>query len=274
MDRRTLLAGLVATGCAARAGRGRGWEHPDASLRVLTLNLAHGRARALLQTRARRSSWYRHNLDVVADVLRREAPDVVALQEAELGSRWAGGFDHVDHLARACGLDVLATAAFVDDPARARRYGTALLGHGPADAASGHGFVHHGRWPKGYCRAHVAWGPQPITVVSAHLDPTSVAIRRAQIDELVVELGDAPRPLVVLGDLNTDVATGELAPLLGGLGLAPAAWAAASVATFVPMRRRIDWILASAELGFVGYHVLRDDRLSDHRAVLADLRLR
>jgi len=42
--------------------------------------------------------------------------------------------------------------------------------------------------------------------------------------------------------------------------------------TFPSRERRLDWVLVSKEIAFVGHRVLAD-AVSDHRAVAADLRL-
>ena len=42
--------------------------------------------------------------------------------------------------------------------------------------------------------------------------------------------------------------------------------------TFPSLQRRLDWVLVSREIEFVGHRVL-DDAVSDHRVVVADLRL-
>lgn len=265
--------GLVGvTGCAARVGGGVGLPRDDGIVRVMSLNLAHGRGRALTQTRARSADWYRRNLDAVARVIEREAPDIVALQEAELGSRWSGSFDHVDHVAHACGLEVLATTAFVHVPGR-WEYGTAIVGAAEVEARGGAAFAAHGRWRKGFTTASLRVRGLAIDVVSLHLDHASAAIRSRQANEIVHALRGRS-PLVVLGDFNDGWhASSPVRRISESLGLVANGPLARDPATFA-FGRRIDWILASRDLEIVAQHVLVDDRLSDHRAVLADLRSR
>ena len=64
------------------------------SLRVVTLNLGHGRGTASHQALLKRMR-IQSNLDGIASVLRQEGPDIVGLQEADAPSWWSGGFDHV-----------------------------------------------------------------------------------------------------------------------------------------------------------------------------------
>ena len=80
------LAGGIETGCRN-------------SLRVMTLNLAHGRGQGLHQ--ALQSAEVRsRNLDQVRTLLAREAPDLVAVQEVDAPSFWSGGIDQLDFLGR------------------------------------------------------------------------------------------------------------------------------------------------------------------------------
>lgn len=278
IGRRAVLRGLstlaVAPSCGARIGRGPGLEREDGVIRVLTLNLAHGRARAWMQSSLRKADWYRGNLDVVARMLAREKPDVVALQEAELGSRWAGMFDHVAYLAERAELDVVAATPFVlvDDRFR---YGTAVLARAESIEHGGAAFASHGRWPKGYTWARLRIGTFEVTVASVHLDHASEAVRRRQAVELADTLAREPAPYVVLGDFNS-TGRSPLSPVHEverRLGLRAFAPSGRMPSTYPALGRRLDWILVSPSLAFVGCHVLVDDRLSDHRAVIADLRV-
>src|SRR5262249_24095113 len=93
-----LLGGAAATllGCGGRPLPAPRAQQPALGvLRVMTLNLAHGRGLAPLQSRVLPARFFTDNLDVIAALIRRERPDLVALQEAELGSKWAGDFNHV-----------------------------------------------------------------------------------------------------------------------------------------------------------------------------------
>ena len=67
----------------------------DFTLRVMTLNLAHGRGEAFHQL-FQKSTTIIQNLDEISAMLKREQADVVALQEADAPSFWSGNFHHVD----------------------------------------------------------------------------------------------------------------------------------------------------------------------------------
>ena len=66
-------------------------------LRLVTFNIAHGRGLTPIQGLT--SGWkIRANLLKIAHLIRRLEPDVVALQEIDECSRWAGNFDHLRYL--------------------------------------------------------------------------------------------------------------------------------------------------------------------------------
>lgn len=284
MQRRTILGGLgavaLAAGCRARVAAGAPVARPDQTLRVMTLNVAHGRGRAPTQSLIRDPAEFRRNLDAIAVLLRREGPDVVALQEAELGSRWAGDFDHVEYLARRAGYDHIAATPHMQQEGRFS-YGTAVLSRIPMQAQGGGDFRTQSRWRKGFTRAQIDRGEgSPLSVVALHLDFARASRRRAQLAELAEQIADAPGPLVVMGDFNaswTDRDPSGLADFARRLRLRP--WGPDlharrdGVRTYRSMARRLDWILVSDELRFANYATLAREQVSDHLPVLADLHL-
>ncbi len=273
LRRAALMGGAALLACRAVGEGGPPRARVDRVLRVMTLNLAHGRALALAQSRARSAAWFRANLEVVARVIIREQPDIVALQEAELGSRWAGDFDHIAYLAGRTGLSAVAATAHVRAEGRFR-YGTALLGRTPWLEHGGRDFAAQGRWHKGWSWATTCFAGAPLTAVSVHLDFASASRRRAQARELAVALAGRTEPLVVLGDCNSQWrdARSPVAALAGALALHTEDPLAARPSTYRG-GGRLDWILAGAGLRFVDHRVL-SDRISDHFAVVADLAMR
>ena len=139
----------------------------------------------------------------------------------------------------------------------------------------------------------------PVTVVTAHLlsprysflavrsDPrhgmadwtASLNERLAQSEMLHQALRPMPRPLLVMGDFNAREESPVLDPL-NAMGLVDAYSSAGQGWGFtyghtVHLRRdflRIDHILASPEIDITGAWVGKS-RISDHHAVIADLRL-
>ena len=279
MRRRSWLLGTATSllACRARAPESAARARPRGVLRVLSLNLAHGRGRSVVQSSVRSEAWYRSNLDTIATVLEQQAADVVALQEAELGSQWAGDFDHVRYLAhRARYPHVVANAHVVSDR---KRYGTALLSRRPLADSGGHSFERQGRWNKGFSTALMTVGPKtpPLVAVSLHLDFARATVRRAQVAELVEILSELRRArpellAVLMGDFN-DSGLDDDDPVgvaMRTLGLHTLG-SRIEEATYPATGRRLDWILASKPLRFRDYRVVTQAKVADHRPVVADL---
>ena len=160
-------------------------------LKVMTLDLAHGRGRRWHQWLLNRRA-IEANLQRVAALLRREHPDVVALQEADGPSSWSGDFDHIEHLAAEGGYSYLVRGEHV----RRRRlvYGTALLSRHPVFEAVSVTFARSLPTPnEGFVVGRVAfpgrpncwWTCRPCTWIFAGVYP--VETDRADRDQ-------SPRP--------------------------------------------------------------------------------
>lgn len=281
-----------------RAGRQRpvGKTHPPGSgrparerpaaaaggsetLRLMSLNIAHARRKAKHQSLLK-DSTIRRNLELIAGVLERERPHIVALQEADGPSFWSGGFDHVAALAGLAGFP----HAFRGEHNREilsrldLSYGTALLSQLPLEATHSQAFVQNWRDTKGFVAAKVApeaLAGEPVDVVSIHLDFLADRVRRGQVEQLIERFRGHDGHLVVMGDFNCawSERRRSLDLLLHELKLRPCRDAGA--ATYPAWRPlvRLDWILVSEGLEFSAYETL-DDRVSDHLGVLAEVHRR
>jgi endonuclease/exonuclease/phosphatase family metal-dependent hydrolase len=279
---------------AARLARGAGsrWRRrlpidpgpgSGAALRLLTLNVAHGRKLATHQALLSPDT-VRRNLEEIATLLRESAADVVALQEADGPSAWSGNFDHVELLTRLCEhADCYRGDHNAFNLGRANRLasGTALISRYPLQSRRSLRFGTSWRDTKGFVLATVpvpAWQGRKLDVVSLHLEPFNPVIRRQQVRMLTDVLGERRgradrRPLVVLGDFNCTWSeeARQLRPLGRELGLRP--YQPHRRAPTYPSRRpwrRLDWILISGELEFAAYRTLPNP-VSDHLGVVADL---
>ncbi len=247
------------------------------TLRVLTLNLAHGRKDAFNQLFVSKAK-FRRNLHDIAALLSRAGPDIVALQEADGPSLWSGSFDHVALLAREAGYDWYTRATHAST--WLFDYGTALLSRKPFTMAASHAFEPTLPTPsKGLLFGQFEWQPHGHTgttllvdVVSVHLDFARDNVRQHQIEEIMKILANRPYPTIVLGDFNSDWLSeaSVVAQLASQCGLHAYRPMADDLGTFRSGSRRFDWILLSRELEFVDYEVL-DDNVSDHYAVVADI---
>ncbi len=249
------------------------------SLRLMSLNIAHARRKAQHQSLLK-DTTIRRNLELIADVLERERPQVVALQEADGPSFWSGGFDHVAALAGLAGFPHAFRGKHNREaPGRLDlSYGTALLSQLPLSATHSHAFFENWRDTKGFVAATVepeALDGEPVDVVSIHLDFLAERVRRRQIEQLVERFRGHDGHLVVMGDFNCawSERRRSLDLLLHELKLRPCRdGAAATYPAWRPLVR-LDWILLSEGLDFSTYETL-DDRVSDHLGVLADVHRR
>ncbi len=252
----------------------------DDHLRVFSLNVAHARRNVPVKPYLGRRKAQR-NLAEIAEALREIAPDVVALQEVDGPSTWSGNFDHVATIARQSGLvdhyrgdhNEFGIGRFK------MAAGTALLARQPLLDTASHRFSVSWRDTKGFVVAALEvpeWGGLSVDVVSVHLDFLTPSVRRKQILRMVDELEHRQRPMVLLGDLNCcwQHEPRSMDLLVRHLGLQ--AHEPDSLVPTYPAhrpRRRIDWILASPELDFHGYHTVHAP-LSDHLVLVADLTIR
>ena len=210
-----VFVGVWVSGCVGLAPRARpvlverGCEAEGrAALRVMTLNVAHGRGDRFHQSQLERAD-HEAILGEIAAVIDREAPDVVALQESDGPSSWSGGFDHVAWLvARSAWVCSGVRGAHVAHEVLGERleYGTAVLSRGPVRRACSEPFGLSWVDTKGFVVATVAapgWGEEAaVDVVSVHLDFLSELVRRRQVRRLVAALERRRRPVVVMGDFN------------------------------------------------------------------------
>lgn len=269
------VAVLGAGRLCAGAEKGRA----ENRMRVITLNVAHGRGLSFQQMLLRQRA-IRANLAAAAAVLRRERPHVVALQEVDAPSFWSGRFDHVAAMSADAALRHRFAGVHMDKGLGGVRlsYGTALLCERPLVRAESRPFASSVVTPrKGFVVAEVPFAAAPggrVTVASVHLDFLRARARRRQARALVEALRARPRPLIVLGDLNCQWTSreGTLPALARELGVHAHEPTARNLATFPSKRprRRLDWILVSPDLEFRSYRVLADP-VSDHLAVVAEL---
>lgn len=248
---------------------------------VMTLNLAHGRKdkenQALLS-----KEEIKKNLEDIADVFKRENPDVIALQEADGPSFWSGKFNHVEYLAQKASYSYSMRGEHVKKFNLS--YGTALLSKWPLSNTLSVTFS--ASWPtppKGFTCSTVTLPEDPkfeIDVVSVHLDFSRESVRKKQLQEIIQHLKPRSRPLIVMGDFNNDWSLDEkktvvqqlaeklslkaYQPILVGHETHP------TTDKILLKPKRLDWILISEHFQFSEYKTLQD-LLSDHRGVVAVL---
>ena len=268
-----------ADGDACEVGPTQNHVLDSEELRVVTLNIAHGRKDAVNQMLLSAEA-IRANLRVLAGLLDRAQADAIALQEADAPSAWSGDFDHVEYLLQHSSYRCSVHGIHASN--RLYEFGTALI----SPHAFYGSFVHSFKpsrptTNKGFVLGALAWNPggalpEPLLVkiASVHLDFSRRSVRRAQVDDMVRVLGALEGPLVLMGDFNTDwnAADSSLKMLAHQLNLDVFQPDATGLATYGDEDTRLDWILISRDLEFSRHRVF-PDIVSDHLAVVAELRL-
>jgi len=246
-------------------------------LKVLTLNLAHGRKDSLNQLLLS-EQVFRKNLEDIAGLFKKVGADIVALQEADGPSRWSGNFDHVKLLAQQAGYPWYARA--IHASGNMYNFGTALLSKAEFSQVLNHSFSPSPpSLTKGFILGQAEWIPDDetrspviIDILSIHLDFLSADVRQKQIQELISVMAGRKHPVIMLGDFNDDLSTADsvLNEVINRCQLVVFRPLAKDLVTYKKNAGRFDWILISKNLGFKNYTVL-PEVLSDHNAVMAEI---
>ena len=251
-------------------------------LRIVTFNIAHGRGLTPIQglTSGRK---LRLNLRRIAALLAELEADVVALQEVDERSVWAGNFDHLEYIRVHAGFP---NAAFGINNRRTGLmnlcYGNAILSRYPIVETETVVFGRRKVGEKGFLFAEIDVGGRIVPLVNLHFHFGSRKRRLVQLDLLVAWLrgkkhergaGWAVLP-VVCGDFNApDTGDDATASLLGHLHdygdycLLPRL--RATYPSPMP-RRALDFVFVPPGCRSVHCDVVRSV-LSDHRPVLGEV---
>ena len=206
----------------------------------------------------------------LAEVIERESPDVLALQEVVRGWLVTGGLDLHGWMRRRLGL--AGRFAGTADP----QWGNALLSRLPIRAA-----VYHPLPPadlplrRGVLDVRVGTRRGDLRFLCLHLHHAEAddAIRVRQVEALLDIWGGSPGT-VLLGDFNAVAGSGAIR-LLRDAGLHDASEMLASSGRGTTTSldgRQIDWIFATTDLAFEST-TMRYSRASDHLPVITTVHL-
>ncbi len=215
-------------------------------------------------------------LDKVAETIRSASPDIVALQEVDVGSTRAQGMDQSAELARRTGLPYYAhfrtTTLFGGD------YGVALISRFPLESVEQHPLpVEPGAEPRTVARVLMTVNGQQVSIYVTHLTrrPFNSDIRMRQSATIMKLLSADPRPKLLMGDMNDTpdarslrLFKRELVDVFDLRGQGPSDTYPLPI---IP-NLRIDYVLACDHFLPKSSQVLRV-RASDHYPVVADLTL-
>ncbi len=191
-------------------------------VRILTFNIAHGRGLNPIQgiTTAQR---LRRNLRRIGDLIMELDADVVALQEIDQCSRWAGNFDHLDYLSQHTGMPFSVFGVHNRREGMLNlAYGNAILSRYPVLTSETVSFGQSRIGEKGFIFAEVDLHGRRVPIVNLHLHYRSRHHRFRQLDQLLNFLRDKraahggswPVLPIVCGDFNTPGAASDVTAAL------------------------------------------------------------
>ena len=234
------------------------------TLRVLSYNIHHGEG-----------TDRRFDLVRLGGVIERLRPDLVALQEVDVGTERAFGENQLAELARLTGMHAEFGKAMDYDGGG---YGVAVLSRWPLLSVRNDPLPRAPeREPRAALTVHVklsARGPL-VQFTSTHLDQgRDPENRLAQVDALKELLAHAEIPSILAGDMNARRDTDAMLALEAG-------WTNTSTADSDPggasgrPRSRGDHILVrpAGHWRVIEWHVIDETLASDHRPLLAVLEL-
>lgn len=251
-------------------------------LRIVTWNIAHGRGLRPIQGFQTRKGMQAHLRRMAALIVKLDA-DIVALQEIDQESSWAGNFDHLQYLREHTGH------AHALHGVTTRRtglfklcYGNAFLSRHPIEEGEAVTFGKRTVGEKGFLFAEITVHGRRVPLINLHLHYRSRSARLDQVGQIFRYLAQRHNarspywsvPPIVCGDFNTsgkasDATAGLLAELeyFGAYALHPENGRTFPAA--LPTRA-LDFVLVPTELRVARCEVV-PTWLSDHRPVVAEL---
>ena len=211
----------------------------------------------------------------IADVINKEKPDLVGLQEVDRGVQRTQRIDEIVELSKLTRMDY---AFAFNLPYQGGQYGVAILSRFPIQATE-HRLYKNLREAerRGFIRAEITVHGRKLHFVTTHLDYQHADGRLFEAQQMLAALTDVKGPLIVVGDFN-DVPVGDTYKLMRNLF--DDAWGATrggddgfSYPADKPAKR-IDYIFARRSDGIQTRRAWVVQTLaSDHIPVVADLEI-
>jgi len=241
----------------------------DHQIIVMTINMAHGRSNGRNQI-FQSNDAIRNNVNEIGRLIAKREAHIVALQEADGPSWWSGGVSHINAVGMRAGMTTAMQANNVDG--LGLHYGTAIISKLAVKYARQETFpMSFPSFSKGFLVATCVWPPDisfEFDVISLHLDFLNATVRAKQLSILKDYIKHSTRPVILMGDFNTDMNKEILPKFLEQTGLVMWKPNDKSIITFPKFGQRIDFILVSSEFKIIQENVL-PDVISDHRSVEA-----
>ena len=216
------------------------------------------------------------DLKRIADVINKEKPDLVGLQEVDRGVQRTQRIDEIVELSKLTRMDY---AFAFNLPYQGGQYGVAILSRFPIRATE-HRLYKNLREAerRGFIRAEVRIDGRVVHFLTTHLDYQHDDGRLFEAQQLLAFLSDVKGPLIVVGDFN-DIPAGDTSKLMRSLF--DDAWAGVRPGddgfTYPADKpsKRIDYIFTRKADGIGTKSAWIVDTLaSDHLPVVAELEIK
>jgi len=209
------------------------------------------------------------NLTLIADEIRADKPDVIALQEVDVKWSERSAFvDQADSLGKLLGMNVRFAPIY---DVSGRQFGVAILSRFPITSSMNHEITRLSTQQQspvpakapGFLETVLDINGTSLRVFSTHLDyRADPGVRVKQVSEILEIVRQSNVPTILAGDLNATPDAAELQPLFTDLHTVSTEMTYPSESPV----KRIDYVLASKAV------TLTDPRVSatsasDHRAV-------
>jgi endonuclease/exonuclease/phosphatase family metal-dependent hydrolase len=150
----------------------------------------------------------------IADVIKKENPDLVGLQEVDRSVQRTQRIDEIAELSKLTRMDY---AFAFNLPYQGGQYGVAILSRVPIRVTE-HRLYKNLREAerRGFIRAEVIFHGQKLNFVTTHLDYQHDDGRLFEAQQMLGALTDVKGPLIVVGDFN-DIPAGETYKLMRSL---------------------------------------------------------
>ncbi|MEM9141810.1 MAG: endonuclease/exonuclease/phosphatase family protein [Bacteroidota bacterium] len=266
LDLRDVLKGYVVFVCMlVSIGSAQAQIDSTKVVRVLSFNIYHGETV---------NADKRFDLDLLAKIIRDEAPDLVALQEVDFKTKRAQGYDLATELGQRTQMAPLFGKAMAFDGGG---YGEGILSTTAFLVTRNHPLkAQEGKEPRAALAVEVLLkSGDTIRFVGTHLDHTREETDRInQARQLNALFAENDRPTIMAGDLNATPDSETMKILFQH-------WAP-SLTDFAPTapsdnpKAKIDYILFRPQKSWrvLETKVICNDRATDHCAVLGVLELR
>lgn len=154
------------------------------------------------------------DLQRIADVIKREKPDLVGLQEVDRGVKRTEGKDEIAELAK---MTEMHSAFAHNIDFQGGQYGVAILSRYPITS------IEHRKYEnkrvaerRGMLRVEVTVAGRTLNFVTTHLDYQYADSRLFETEQLLKFLQGVKGPLIVTGDFNDEPAGSSYQLMLGG----------------------------------------------------------